>query len=83
MVEIYGSPRSSASRCFIVLEELGIPYKAMPIDMSNREHRSDAYLLLNPNGKIPCVNDDGFVIWESLAINHYLVEKYKPALPEK
>lgn len=81
MIQIYGSPRTSASRCILMLEELGLPYQQMPLDMSERrEHKSDAYLKLNPNGKVPCLVDGDFVIWESIAINHYLAEKYRPEL---
>lgn len=80
MIQIYGSPRSSAGRCFLLLEELGLPYQHMPLDMSKKEHKSPDFLKLNPNGKVPCLVDDGFVIWESLAINSYLAEKHRPEL---
>lgn len=83
MIEIYGSPRTSAGRCYWMLEELGIPYKAMPLDMRAKEHKSPAYLKLNPNGKVPCLVDDGFIIWESAAINTYLADKYKSPLAGK
>lgn len=80
MIQIYGSPRSSAGRCFLMLEECGLPYEALPIDMANKEHKSAAFLKLNPNGKVPCLTDDGLVLWESAAIVYYLAEKYKPAM---
>jgi glutathione S-transferase len=63
------------------MEELGVPYEVMPLDMmTKREHKSEEFLKLNPNGKVPCLVDGDFVLWESLAINHYLCEKFKPAL---
>lgn len=81
MIQIYGSPRTSASRCYLTLEEIGIPYEAAPLDMmEKREHKSASYLKLNPNGKVPCLVDGDFVLWESVAINTYLAEKYKPEL---
>src|SRR5262249_51115605 len=40
------------------------------------ESRSSEYLRINPNGHIPSLEDDGFVLWESLAINMYLAETY-------
>lgn len=80
MIQIYGSAKSSAGRCFLLLEELGLSYKAMPLDLSAKEHKAEAFLKLNPNGKIPCIVDDGFVLWESAAIVNYLAEKYKPEL---
>ena len=81
MIRIYGSPRSSAGRCYLVLEELGLEYETAPLDMMGaREHKSESFLKLNPNGKVPCLVDGDFVIWESLAINHFLADKYRPAL---
>jgi glutathione S-transferase len=80
MLKIYGSPRSSAGRCFVMLEELGVPYEVMPMDMRARQHKSPEFLKLNPNGKVPVLLDGDFVIWESIAINHYLCEKYRPSL---
>jgi glutathione S-transferase len=64
-----------------MLEELGVPYETVALDMfEKREHKSSAYLKLNPNGKVPCLVDGEFVIWESVAINFYLAEKYRPEL---
>ncbi|MGZ3743258.1 MAG: glutathione S-transferase family protein [Pseudobdellovibrionaceae bacterium] len=80
MIQIYGSPRSSAGRCFLMLEECGLSYEVMSLDMGKKEHKSEAFLKLNPNGKVPCLVDEGFVLWESAAIVHYLAEKYKPTL---
>lgn len=80
MLKIYGSPRTSAGRCFSMLEEIGATYEAASVDMAKREHKSPEYLKLNPNGKVPCLVDGEFVIWESMAINSYLAEKYKPEL---
>ncbi|HEY8269443.1 MAG TPA: glutathione S-transferase family protein [Pseudobdellovibrionaceae bacterium] len=80
MIQIYGSPRSSAGRCFLMLEECGLPYEVRPLDMGKKEHKSASFLKLNPNGKVPCLIDNDFVLWESAAIVHYLADKYKPAM---
>lgn len=80
MLKIYGSPRSSAGRCFVLLEELGLKYEVVPLDMRAREHKSPDFMKLNPNGKVPVLVDGDFVIWESVAINAYLCEKYAPNL---
>ena len=81
MIKIYGHPRTSAGRCYLMLEEVGQPYEAVPIDMFKaREHKAPAYLKLNPNGKVPSLVDGDVVLWESIAINHYLAERYKPEL---
>jgi glutathione S-transferase len=76
MVKIYGSPRSSSGRCFWLLEELAVPYERVSLNMREREHKSDAFLKLNPNGKVPVLIDGDFVIWESVTINRYLAEKH-------
>lgn len=80
MLKIYGVPRSSSGRCFLMLEELGLPYEHVPLDMKNKEHKSENFLKLNPNGKVPVLVDGDFVIWESTAINNYLADKHKPEL---
>ena len=80
MIKIYGSPKSSAGRVFWLLEELNLPYEAVKVNMREKEHKGDAYLKLNPNGKVPCLTEGEFVIWESVAINNYLAEKYAPQL---
>jgi glutathione S-transferase len=80
MITIYGSPRSSSGRCFWCLEEVGETYDAKPLNFKEGEHKSAAYLKINPNGKAPTLTDDDFVIWESIAINFYLAETYKPEL---
>lgn len=78
MVEIYGSVRSSTGRCVWCLEEVGIPYQHKVVDMKNKEHKSVDFLKLNPNGKVPVLKDGAFILFESMAINLYLAEKYKP-----
>jgi len=80
MIKIYGAPRSSAGRCYLMLEELCLPYETMSVDMRAKEHKSEAFLKLNPNGKIPVLVDGDLAIWESIAINHYLADKYRPEL---
>jgi glutathione S-transferase len=54
-----------------MLEEIGIPYDHVPV-RPYTDSRSAEYLRINPNGHIPSLEDDGFVVWESLAINMYL-----------
>jgi glutathione S-transferase len=78
MVKLFGQARSRASRSLWMLEEIGISYEHVPI-RPYTESRSAEYLRINPNGHIPSLEDDGFVLWESLAINMYLAEKYAGA----
>ncbi len=80
MLTIYGSPKSSSGRCFWCLEEAGVEYTAKSIDFRAGEHKSEAFLKVNPNGKVPALTDGDFTIWESLAINNYIADAYKPEL---
>lgn len=80
MIKIYGSPRSSAGRCYWMLEECGLKYEVQALDMGKKEHKSEAFMKLNPNGKVPVLDDNGYLIWESAAIIQYLAEKYQPTL---
>lgn len=62
--------------CLWLLEEINKPYEVLRIDLDKMEHKSEEYLKLNPNGKVPTLVDNDFVIWESIAINYYLSRKY-------
>ncbi len=75
-----GRLSSCVGGCLWLLEELNRPYEIVEIDIPKGQHKSTSFLALNPNGKIPCLSDDSFVIWESVAINYYLAGKYKPEL---
>ena len=76
MLKIYGIPRSRAFRTMWLAKELGLDYENIPIDMGKGETRTPDYLKINPNGHIPAIDDDGVVLWESMAINLYLAKKY-------
>lgn len=68
MITFYWSPRSSAARVYWALEELGVPFEKVGIDLQAGDQRKPAYLALNPNGKVPLIVDDGVPIFESVAI---------------
>ena len=77
MLKIYGAPHSRAFRVIWLANEIGIPYEHIPVTFSvpNAQCKEPWYVELNPNGLVPTVNDDGFVIWETAAINLYLADK--------
>jgi glutathione S-transferase len=58
-----------------VAKQLGIELDTKLVDVRKNEHRSPAYLALNPNGKIPTLVDGDLVLWESNAIQCYLASK--------
>ena len=67
-----------------MLEELGIPYRVIPIDLGQQEQKSEWFLQLNPNGRIPVIVDrdnDDFAVFESGAILLYLAQKTGRLLP--
>lgn len=80
MITLYGPARSSAGRCLWTLEEAGVPYELKNVDMRSKEHKTEAFLKINPNGKVPALTDGSFTLFESMAINSYIAEKYKPEL---
>ncbi|MFZ3229350.1 MAG: glutathione S-transferase family protein [Pseudobdellovibrio sp.] len=80
MITLYGSPRSSAGRCFWALEEAGVPYTLKEVDMRSKEHKSAEFLKINPNGKVPALTDGDLILFESMAINFYVAEAYKKEL---
>jgi glutathione S-transferase len=75
MIKLYGIPMSRASRCLWMLEELAVPYENVPTSFVGDVQKPD-YLKLNPNGRVPTLDDDGTIVWESMAINLHLGEKY-------
>jgi len=75
-LKIYGVARSRAFRVLWMAKELGLDYEHVKVDFATGETRAPAHLALNPNGHVPVIDDDGFVLWESMAINLYLAKKY-------
>lgn len=87
MLTIYGVYRSRASRNIWLADELGVPFRHVPVIQHYRladpgaadaplHSKSPAFLKVNPNGHIPSIDDDGLVLHESLAINLYLARKH-------
>ena len=75
-LKIYGVARSRAFRTLWMAGELGIPYEHVKIDFADGGTRRPEYLAINPNGHVPAIDDDGFKLWELMAINLYLAKKY-------
>jgi glutathione S-transferase len=73
-LRIYGIARTRAFRALWVAKELGLDYEHLPIEIGDAGARSPEFLALNPNGRLPFIDDDGFVLYESLAITLYLAK---------
>ncbi|MEG3848303.1 glutathione S-transferase family protein [Microcoleus sp. herbarium19] len=76
MLKLYGSARSRASIVKWYLEEIGVPYEFVMLDMQAAEHLQPDFLQINPIGKVPAIVDGDFKLWESGAILLYLAQKY-------
>ncbi|MGQ4878054.1 glutathione S-transferase family protein [Billgrantia sp. LNSP4103-1] len=79
MIKLYGTPPTRALRAVWLLNELGLEYELLPVDLMKGEHLQQDFLTLNPAAKVPVLVDEERVITESAAIQLYLAEKYPQA----
>jgi glutathione S-transferase len=75
-LRIYGIARTRAFRALWIADELGLDYEHVPVEIGQAGARQPDYLAINPNGRLPAIDDGGFVLWESLAITLYLAKKH-------
>ncbi len=76
-IELYwGSGSPFAWRVMLTLEVKGLAYESKLLEFSKGDHKTPAYLQLNPRGKVPTLKDGNFVVYESLAMMSYLDRKY-------
>lgn len=86
-LKIYGVSRSRATRPLWLARELGLDYEQIPVIQSYRlpdpaapdaplNTASPSFLAINPSGQVPSIDDDGFVLHESLAITLYLARRH-------
>jgi len=81
MLIIYGSDLSGpANKVRMTANYLGLKYEYKKIDLRGGEQKKPEFLKINPAGKIPAIDDDGFLLFESGAIIKYLSDKNKSAL---
>jgi glutathione S-transferase len=80
-LRIYGIARTRAFRALWIAKELGLDYEHVPIEIGPAGARKPDYLAINPNGRLPAIEDDGFALWESLAITLYLAKKHGRLYP--
>lgn len=83
MIELYTSKTPNGRKISVMLEELGVPYTVIPVDLGKGDQFKPDFLAMNPNNKIPVIKDleNGQVVFESGAILVYLAEKYGRLLP--
>ncbi|MGQ2979681.1 MAG: glutathione S-transferase family protein [Polaromonas sp.] len=78
-LKIYGIAASRTSRPLWVAQELGLAYEHIAQVYEGGATHTPAFLALNPNGHIPVIDDDGIIVWESMACALYLAERYQAA----
>ena len=84
MIDLYTAPTPNGWKASVTLEELGLPYETHFVNLSQGDQKQDAYLRINPNGRIPAIVDraaDDLVVFESGALMIYLAEKAGRLLP--
>ena len=86
MIRLYTCKTANGYRASIMLEECGLPYVVDPLDFGKGEHKTPAFLSINPLGRLPAIVDDDayggrFALSESLAITLYIAEKSGRLIP--
>lgn len=72
----YGSGSPYGWRVWLALEHKRAPYELKMMSFSAGDLRKPEYLAVNPRHKVPAIVDDGFALYESVAVVEYLDEKY-------
>jgi glutathione S-transferase len=78
-LKIYGIAASRASRPLWVAHELGLDYDHVPVPYEGGATHTPEFLAINPNGHIPAIDDNGVLVWESMACTLYLADRFKAA----
>lgn len=84
MIDLYTAATPNGFKVSIALEELGLPYKVIPLDFASQQQKEPWFVQINPNGRIPAIIDrdaDDFAVFESGAILVYLAEKTGELMP--
>ena len=81
MIKLYFHPSPNPMKVAVMLEETGLPYEVVPVDTFKGEQHDPAFLTLAPNGKVPVIETDGAVVFDSNAILLHLAERTGRFLP--
>lgn len=74
-IDFYYHPTPNPSKVALFLEESGLAYRTIPVDIAKGEQHAAAFRAINPNGKVPALVDDGIAIFDSSAILLHLARK--------
>jgi GST-like protein len=81
MLKFYFNGSPNPTKVALFLEEAGLPYEPVPVDTKSGAQFSPEFMALNPNAKVPVIDDGGTVVFDSNAILLYLAEKHDMFLP--
>ena len=76
MIKFFYNPAPNPMKVALLLEELGLAYEAVPVDTRKGEQHTSAFKAVNPNAKVPAIDDDGVVMFDSNAILLWLADKH-------
>ena len=79
-LKIYGIAKSRAFRTLWIANEVGVPFDQVQTNWDDETSKSAEFLKVNPMGQVPAIEDDGFALSESMAINLYLAKAYGKGL---
>ena len=79
MLIVHFAPNSRAGRIIWLLEELGLPYEVNKMRFHPEDLKSEMHRARHPLGRVPVLEDDGKIIWESGAIVEYILECHEKA----
>jgi GSH-dependent disulfide-bond oxidoreductase len=81
MIKFFYNLAPNPMKVALLLEELGLPYEAVPVDTRKGEQHTSAFKAVNPNAKVPAIDDDGVVMFDSNAIVLWLADKHARFVP--
>jgi GST-like protein len=81
MLKFFYNLAPNPMKVALLLEELGLPYEAVPVDTRKGEQHTAAFKAVNPNAKVPAIDDDGVVMFDSNAIVLWLADKHRRFVP--
>ena len=74
-VDFYYHPTPNPSKVALFLEESGLDYRLIPVDIAQGDQHASTFKMINPNGKVPALVDGGIAIFDSSAILMHLARK--------
>src|SRR5688572_2055363 len=81
MLKFYYNGSPNPTKVALFLEEAGLPYEPVAVDTRKGDQFNSTFLAVNPNGKVPAIDDGGTIVFDSNAILLYLAEKTGKFLP--